>query len=101
MPNIKNVKKLIEYPKEGILSKVISSVDNVEVTLFSMAAGTDMSEHTSAKTGIIYVIEGKGVFNLKGEDIIMEPGVMISMPKNAVHSLKAEINTTFLLILSS
>ncbi len=52
----KNIKNLIEYSKAGILSKVILSIENMEVTLFSMAAKTDMSEHTSTKNGLVYTL---------------------------------------------
>jgi len=92
---------MIEYPKEGIISKVISKKNKKEVTLFSMAAGTEISEHTSTKEGIVYVIEGKGIFTLRGEKIKMEPGVIIFMDKNAAHSLAAEENLSFLLVLVS
>jgi len=69
------------------------------VSLFCMAKGTDISEHTSTKQGFVHVLEGKGIFNLEGKDIIMEEGVFIFMKEDAVHSLKAEENTTFLLTL--
>ena len=36
---------------------------------------------------------------LDGRDIAMLPGVLIRMKKNAVHSLKAEENTSFPLYL--
>ena len=95
----KNIKELIEYPREGILSKSVSSEGGADVTLFCMAKGAEMSEHTSTKQGLVYVIEGKGVFNLEGEEIAMEPGIFIQMDQNAVHSLKADENTAFLLTL--
>ena len=95
----KNLKELISYSKGGITSKVILKTNKRNVTLFCMAKGTEISEHTSTKEGLIYVIEGKGVFNLKGEDIKMLPGIAIFMDKNAVHSLSAEKNTAFLLAL--
>jgi len=44
--------------------------------------------------------EGKGIFNLEGTEIRMLPGAAIFMKKNAAHSLKAEENTSFLLLLS-
>ena len=97
--NNTNLKKLITYSEGGILSKVITKTDKQNITLFSMAAGTSMSEHTSTKEGFVYVLEGKGVFNLAGEDIVMKEGVIIEMAENAKHSLKAEENTSFLLFL--
>ena len=90
-----NIKDLIEYPKNGIFSKEL--VKNI--TLFCMAKGAELAEHTSTKEGFIYIIEGKGIFNLEGKKIKMLPGVFIHMNNNAVHSLKAEKNTSFILSL--
>jgi len=94
-----NLKNDINYSEGGILSKVITKTDKQNVTLFSMAAGTSMSEHTSTKEGFVYVLEGKGIFNLEREDIEMKPGAYIFMNSNAKHSLQAEDNTSFLLSL--
>ena len=88
------------YAAGGITSKVLFKGEKNQTTLFSMAAGTDIDEHTSTKEGYVYVIEGDGTFNLEGKDIAMKPGVLIQMEKNAVHSLKAKENTSFLLFLS-
>ena len=97
---MKNIIELIEYPKEGILSKEILKNDKIDVTLFCMALGTEIDEHTSTKQGFVYVIDGKGLFNLEGEEIEMIPGVFIPMRENAVHSLKAEENASFVLVLN-
>lgn len=97
---MKNIIELIEYPKEGILSKEILKNDKIDVTLFCMALGTEIDEHTSTKQGFVYVVDGKGLFNLEGEEIEMIPGVFIPMRENAVHSLKAEENASFVLVLN-
>lgn len=93
------INELIEYPAKGILSKSIVKNDGLDVTLFCMAKGTDISEHTSTKQGFVYVVEGKGIFNLESQDIIMTPGVLIPMKEKSVHSLKADENTSFILAL--
>ena len=95
-----NIKESIEYPSSGILSKVINKSSENNLTLFCMAAGTDMSEHTSTKSGFVYVIEGNGTFVLEGKEIKMLPGEIIFMEANAKHSLKAKENTSFLLSLN-
>jgi nitric oxide dioxygenase len=96
---MKNIKEMIEYPNEGILSKEIVKNSELDATLFCMAAGKEISGHTSVKPGYVHVLEGKGIFNLEGEDIEMKEGVFIYMDKNAVHALKAEENTAFVLVL--
>lgn len=95
----KNIKELIEYPKEGILSKILFKNNKLDATLFCMSKGSELSKHTSTKQAIIFVIEGEGLFNLEGEKIEMKPSVFISMKKNAVHSLKAKENLSFILSL--
>jgi len=95
----KNINELIEYPKEGILSKNIHKDNKSDVTLFCMAKDTKISEHTSTKRGIIYIIEGNGIFNLEGKDIKMQEDVFIFMKENSIHSLEARENTSFLLLL--
>lgn len=96
-----NIKKLIEYSEKGILSKEIVKNGKMNVTLMCMAAGTELSKHTSTREGTVYVIEGKGFFNLLGKDIAMAPGVLIYMAADSVHSLKADENTSFLLTLAN
>ena len=96
----KEIKKLIEKEREGIISKEIIKTDKANVSLFCMAKGTDMSEHTSTKQGFVHVLEGNGIFNLEGTDIEMKEGVFIFMKENAIHSLKAKENTAFMLILN-
>lgn len=58
-----NVKKLIEYPKSGILSKELIKSKDGNIELFCMAAGAEISKHTSTKRVVVYILEGKGVFN--------------------------------------
>ncbi len=94
----KNINDLIEYPKEGILSKNLAG-ESANVTLFCMAKGTKISSHTSTKKCFIYVIEGEGIFNLEGKDIKMISGIFIFMKENAIHSLNAKENTSFILCL--
>ncbi|MDP7081443.1 MAG: cupin domain-containing protein [Candidatus Undinarchaeales archaeon] len=95
----KNIKEMITYPEGGITSKVIEKNELGDVTLFCMSGGTSISDHTSTKAGYIYVIEGKGTFILEGEKIEMTPGTLIVMRSNAVHSLSAQENTSFILLL--
>ncbi len=94
---VKNIKEMIEYPREGILSKEISKDDKLDLGLFCMAKGTVMGDHTSTKDAFVQVVEGDGVFNLEGEDIEMKEGVVIMMKADAVHSLRAKENTAFIL----
>lgn len=96
---MEKINELIKYSKKGILSKDIIKSNKLNVTLFCMAKGTEISEHTSTKPGFVYVVEGRGSFNLEGEDIPMAGGVFIYMKENSIHSLRADENTSFILVL--
>jgi quercetin dioxygenase-like cupin family protein len=96
---MKNIIDSIEYPKEGILTKDVIENENLDITLFCMSKNSKISGHTSTKKATVYVIQGNGVFNLEGKDIAMIPGTIIYMKENAVHSLTAKENTSFLLTL--
>jgi quercetin dioxygenase-like cupin family protein len=90
----------IEYPQSGILSKVLLKAQTSEFTLFCLAAGTEISEHTSTRHAVVQGLDGTGILTLEGQDIALEPGVLIVMPANAPHALRAEENLAFLLTLS-
>ncbi len=47
--NVLELKQLINYSAGGITTKVIAKDEKSNVTLFSMDAGTDISEHTSGR----------------------------------------------------
>jgi len=90
----------IEYPPAGVLSKILVKDNNCQYSLFCLTAGTEISEHTSARNATVNVIEGKGLLTLEGKDIVLEPGVFVFMPARALHALKAEENLAFILTLS-
>lgn len=91
---------LIEYPSSGILSKVLLKDNNTQYSLFCLAAGTELEEHTATRNAVITVIEGKGNLELEGKDIALTPGVFVFMPANAPHALQARENLSFVLTLS-
>ena len=97
---VKNLFEMMEFPREGVFSKVLVKGETSNHTLMCLAAGTDISEHTSTREAAVTVLKGKGTFVLNGKNIPMEPGVFIFMPKNAPHSLSASEDLSILLSLS-
>ena len=94
------LREAIEYPAAGVSSKILIKDNNCQYNLLCLAAGSDVSEHSSARNATVNVIEGKGIFTLEGKDIVLEPGVFIFMPAHALHALKAESNLAFILTFS-
>jgi quercetin dioxygenase-like cupin family protein len=97
---VTHLREQIEYPQLGVLSKVLIKDNNCQHTLFCLAAGTEMAEHTSTRNATVTVLEGRGTLTLEGRDIPLETGVFVFMPANAPHALQAEENLAFLLTLS-
>lgn len=97
---VRNLEEMMEFPREGIFSKVLVKSDESNHTLMCLAKGSDISEHTSTREAAVTVLKGKGTFILSGKKIKMEPGVFIFMPKNAPHSLSADEDLAILLSLS-
>lgn len=90
----------IEYPRSGVFSKVLFKDNNSQYSLFCLAAGTEIDEHTSTRNAVITVVEGRGNLNLEGKDILLTPGVFVLMLANAPHALQAHQNLAFVLTLS-
>ena len=97
---VKDLERLMEFPKEGVFSKVMVKTDISNHTLMCLAKGSDISEHTSTREASVTVLKGEGIFILNGRKIKMKPGVFIFMPKNAPHSLSADTDLAILLSLS-
>lgn len=99
-PIVKDLEKLMEFPKEGVFSTVLAKGEISNHTLMCLKKGTDISEHTSTREAVVTVLKGKGTFVLSGRSIRMKPGVFIFMPKDAPHSLRADDDLAILLSLS-
>jgi quercetin dioxygenase-like cupin family protein len=99
-PTVTRLQEHIEYPREGVFSKVLAKDTVCQYTLFCLAANTEISEHTSTRNATVNVVEGRGLLTLSREEIILEPGVFIFIPANTSHALQAESNLSFLLTLS-
>lgn len=89
-----------EYPQSGVLSKVLLKLPTSQYTLFCLATGTEISEHTSTRNATVHVLEGRGILTLAGEPIRLEPGVFVFMAAHTPHALQADENLAFLLTLS-
>ncbi len=91
---------LIEYPKSGILSKILLKDNNSQYSLFCLATGTEIDKHTSTRNAVITVVAGTGKLNLEGKDLALAPGVFVFMPANTSHAVQAQENLAFVLALS-
>jgi len=90
---------MIEFPRDGIVSKTILKKAGKDVTLFCMSAGQLMSSHTSSYPAIIHVLQGKGEVTLANKKYEAKPNTWFYMPANLPHAIKAQQSLVFLLTL--
>lgn len=95
----KNLEDIIEFAKDGIVSKTVAEVEGNEISLFCMAAGQQLSTHSASFPAVIHVLHGKGEITLGKETCEAKPNSWIHMPKSLPHAVKAIENLVFLLIL--
>ncbi len=98
-PVVKDLDSMVEFAEGGIVSKVFLNRPETSMTLFCMAKGQELSEHTSTKPAAIHILRGKGTVRLGGEIIEAAPGKWIFMPPQQLHSLQATEDMVFLLTL--
>ena len=88
-----------EMPRRGIHSQTLSDEDGVELVLFSMAPGEELSEHTSARPAIIHVLSGTGELTVDGDRHDVKPGSWMRMEARTPHTLMAATALVFALYL--
>lgn len=90
---------MIEFPRDGIVSKTVLKKAGKDVTLFCMSAGQLMSSHTSSYPAIIHVLQGKGEVTLANKKYEAKPNAWFYMPAGLSHAIRAQQNQVFLLTL--
>ncbi|NEO28407.1 MAG: cupin domain-containing protein [Kamptonema sp. SIO4C4] len=97
---ILSLPEAISYSESGILSKVLFKDESCQYTLFCLAAGTEIEEHTSTRNAMVQVLEGTGKLWLDKDEVELMAGKFVLMPANIPHAVKSESNLAFLLTLS-
>ena len=101
MPETKALRldELIEFAKDGTVSKTVLDTKAAKVTLFCMAAGQELTEHTAGQPVSVHFIEGEGEFIQGGTVHPIKPGAWFYLEARAAHALRIHRNTVFLLTL--
>ncbi len=84
-----NFSKIIDYSKDGIISKQLLKKPNGNVTLFSFDSGQSLSEHTAPFDALIHIIEGKARIFIDKTEFDLKKGESIVMPANIPHAVAA------------
>jgi nitric oxide dioxygenase len=94
-----SLEDMIEFARDGIVSKIVVRTSGKEVSLFCMSSGQSISTHRSGFPAIIHVIRGTGEVTLEEKKYHAQPNTLFYMPTNLPHSVQASDNLVFLLTL--
>jgi quercetin dioxygenase-like cupin family protein len=88
----------ITIPEKGILSRVIQKDDAVNVTLFGMAAGEEISSHSAPTPAILFFLEGETTVQLGNDSVQARHGSFVFMPPMLPHAIAAKSSAKMLLV---
>ena len=84
------LKGLIEYSADSIVSKTILDKPVGTITLFAFDKGQKLSEHTAPYDAVVHVLDGQARITIGGKDQNVSDGQIIIMPANVPHAVNAE-----------
>jgi len=83
------VKALIEYSTNSVVSKTLIDTKAGTITLFSFDVGQSLSEHTAPYDAVVQIVEGEAEITIGGNAVHAGQGTMVVMPANVPHALQA------------
>lgn len=84
-----DLKSLVDYSSNGIISKQLIKSKTGNITLFSFDKGEGLSEHTAPFDALVQILEGTAEITINGNKFTVETGESIVFPVNAPHSVFA------------
>ena len=85
-------------PEQGILSRVLQKDNSVNITLFGMAAGEEISSHSAPTPAILYILEGEALAQLGQESVHAHSNSFVFMPPTLPHAIAAKSPVKMLLV---
>jgi quercetin dioxygenase-like cupin family protein len=84
-----NLKEMIEYQQDSVVSKTIIDKKAGTVTLFAFDEKQGLSEHMAPYDALVQIADGEADVTISGKTYRLKEGEMIVMPANHPHALKA------------
>ncbi len=94
-----SLKDLIAYQPAAVVSREILRQKTGSVTLFALAAGEQLSEHTAPFDALVFVLEGNLEVTISHQPHSLQAGEMIIMPAHQPHALRALNQTKMMLVM--
>jgi quercetin dioxygenase-like cupin family protein len=92
-----DVKTLVEYSANSIVSKTLIDTKAGTITLFSFDAGQGLSEHAAPYDAVVQIVDGEAEITIGGNAVPASAGNMVIMPAHIPHALQATTRFKMLL----
>ena len=76
-------------PEKGIWSQTFHKTKGMNAVIMRLAAGEDLTEHTSKYEAVIHALSGKATITLGENEVQATAGTWIHMPAKTSHSVTA------------
>ncbi|MFA4843524.1 MAG: cupin domain-containing protein [Candidatus Margulisiibacteriota bacterium] len=86
---VEELKGLIDYQSDSIVSRMLINKPNGSVTLFALAAGQSIAEHKTPFDALVNVLDGEAEIVISGKSHLVKAGEVLLMPANDPHALFA------------
>jgi quercetin dioxygenase-like cupin family protein len=90
---------LVTPTDHGIASRVLAKTPGGNLTMFTLDAGQELTEHSSPFDAFVIVTEGAVTLTIGGTPVQATPGTIVRMPANMPHAVEAIERTSLLLIM--
>ena len=88
--SVRTLRELIGYQEGSVVSRKILGRKKGNVTLFALAAGEGLTEHTSPYEALVLVLDGVARITVGGEDHTVRTGESLNLPPAVPHALQAD-----------
>ena len=99
MSHAGNLRDLVQYSADSIVSKILIDKPAGSLTLFAFDQGQRLSEHTSPYDAVVQIVDGSAVLNIGDRAVESKAGQIVIMPANTPHSVDAKEQFKMLLIM--
>jgi len=86
---VQNLKEMVAYADQSVVSRTIIDKPVATVTLFAFDKGQKLSEHQAPYDALVEVLDGIGEVVIAGEAHRIGAGEMVIMPANVPHAVNA------------
>jgi quercetin dioxygenase-like cupin family protein len=98
-PEVRDLKDLLHYQEESVVSRVLLKNEGGTVTLFAFDQGEGLSEHTTPFDALVILIDGEAEIDISKQTYRLKEGETITMPANQPHALRAMSPFKMLLVM--